>query len=187
MSMISVITGDVVERDDQSLTVAVHGVGFRIFAAPRTIERYELGRPATVRTYLHVREDALELYGFSTAGEQRLFEQLLSVSGVGPKLALGVLSAASVEDLEQAIERGDANVLTRVSGIGTKTAQRIIVDLRGKLADLGQAADSSLASVIDALVRLGYSAREAREAAAATPADAPIEQRVKRALQQLGR
>lgn len=184
--MIASLTGTVTHRDEKSVVLDVHGVGLRVFVLPRTLEKLSLDTTATVLTHLNVREDVLELYGFATAGELRLFERLLSVSGVGPKVALGVLSAASASDLEVAIERGDSKVLTKVSGVGTKTAERIIVDLRGKLSDIETSNDSSLSSVIDALVSLGYTSREAREAAVATPADQPIATRVKSALRQIG-
>lgn len=184
--MIAHLTGRVVSADDRTITLDVHGVGFRLFVVAKTREHFPVGQEATVPTYLHVREDALELYGFGSTGEQRLFEKLLTVSGVGPKMALGVLSAASVSDLELAIERGQAGVLTAVSGVGTKTAERIIVDLRGKL-QRDESGDASLSGVIEALVTLGYSAREAREAAATTDATLPVEGRIKAALQRLGR
>lgn len=185
--MIASLTGTISARDDKSFVIDVHGVGLRVFALTRTLELHPPQTPVTVYTHLNVREDALELYGFATAGELRLFERLLSVSGVGPKVALGVLSAASVTDLEAAIERGEAKVLTKVSGVGTKTAERIIVDLRGKLSDIQTIDDTSLSSVIDALVALGYTNREAREAATATSAGQPVEARVKAALRQIGK
>lgn len=185
--MIAALSGRVTHRDEKTVTLDVHGVGFRLFAIPRTIEQASPGTTVTLLTHLHVREDALELFGFSTAGEQRLFEKLLSVSGVGPKMALSVLSAAPVGDLEQAIERGQSDILTNVSGVGKKTAERIIVDLRGKLDLTAAGDDSTLSTVIDALVQLGYSPKEARAAAAATPATLPASERVKAALQQLGK
>lgn len=180
--MIASLKGRVVAHDERTLVLDVHGVGFRLFVLPRLHELFPLGAEATLTTYLHVREDALELFGFADASEQRLFEKLISVSGVGPRVALGVLSAASVPDLEAAIERGQASILTKVSGVGTKTAERIIVDLKGKLVREEQSTDSAMSTVIDALVNLGYTAKEAREAAAATSSELPIPQRVKQAL-----
>lgn len=184
--MLAALTGRIVAHDDRSVTIDVHGVGFRVFVLPRTNEQLTIGTETTLTTYLHVREDALELYGFAVADEQRLFERLLTVSGVGPRVALGVLSAASVADLEAAIERGQASVLTKVSGVGTKTAERIIVDLKGKLEREDRAiTDASMSSVIDALVSLGYTAKEARDAAAATAPDQTVEQRIKQALKRV--
>ncbi len=183
--MIAHLTGRVVSRDSRTVVVDVHGVGFRLFMVPRELERLTMGDEITISAHLHVREDALELYGFGSIQEQQLFEKLLTVSGVGPKMAMAVLSAASVSDIEQAIERGQAAVLTAVSGVGTKTAERIIVDLRGKL-QRDEAADDALSGVIGALVNLGYSAKEAREAAAASTTGT-VEERIKGALKRLGR
>lgn len=180
--MLASLNGRVTAHDSRSMTIDVHGVGFRVFVLPRTLEQFPVGSEAKVTTHLHVREDALELYGFANIAEQHLFEKLLSVSGVGPRVALGVLSAASVEDLEAAIERGQAGLLTKVSGVGTKTAERIIVDLKGKLTRDESAGDSAMGTVIDALTNLGYTAKEARDAASATSPELPIEQRVKQAL-----
>ncbi len=180
------LRGQVTARDERSLVIDVHDVGFRVFVLPRTLEQFPLGSEISVTTHLHVREDALELYGFVRAEEQRLFEKLLTVSGVGPRVALGVLSAAAVEDIATAIERGQAGLLTKVSGVGTKTAERIIVDLKGKLNRDESSGDSAMGTVIDALVNLGYTAKEARAAATVTSADLPVAQRVKQALKQIG-
>lgn len=185
--MIASLTGRVTGYDDRSLTLDVHGVGFRIFVLSRLEEQFPVGSTATLMTHLHVREDALELYGFAEAGELRLFDKLLTVSGVGPRMALGVLSAASVTDLENAIEQGQSSILTKVSGVGKKTAERIIVDLRGKLAGDEALSDHSLSAVMDALISLGYNQREAREAAAATSAELSMEERIKAALKRMGR
>lgn len=185
--MIASLSGTISARDERSLTLDVHGVGFRLFVSPKTIEQFPVGRTATLNAHLHVREDALELYGFATAQEQRLFEKLLTVSGVGPKVAMAVLAAAGVDDLEAAIERGQASALTKVSGVGTKTAERIIVDLKGKLARDEMVGDSAMGTVIDALINLGYTGKEAREAAAGTAAAASVEERIRQALQRSGK
>ncbi|MBI5467276.1 MAG: Holliday junction branch migration protein RuvA [Candidatus Kerfeldbacteria bacterium] len=185
--MIASLTGTVTARDERSLTLDVHGIGWRLFVGPKTLERFPVGQPATLTTHLHVREDALELYGFGGLAEQRLFEKLITVSGVGPKVAMAVLAAASVEDIEAAIERGQAGVLTKVSGVGTKTAERIIVDLKGKLASTGQNDDTTLSSVIDALQNLGYTSKEARDAATTTEAGQTVEERIRQALKRSGR
>ncbi len=184
--MLASLQGRVTAHDERSMTVDVHGVGFRLFVLPRTLEQFPVGSEASVATHLHVREDALELYGFANSEELRLFEKLLSVSGVGPRVALGVLSAASVADLETAIERGQADILTKVSGVGNKTAQRIIIDLKGKLVLNEAAGDSAMVTVIDALVNLGYTAKEARDAASGTSTELSIAQRVKQALKHVG-
>lgn len=185
--MIASLRGQVTARDERTLTIDVHGIGWQVFVAPKTLERYPVGSHITLTTHLQVREDAMELYGFTSPKEQRLFEKLITVSGVGPKVAMAILAAASVDDLEAAIERGQAEVLTKVSGVGTKTAERIMVDLKGKLASLGQTGDTALSSVIDALVGLGYSPKEAREAAVSTSNAAAVEERIKQALKRSGR
>lgn len=184
--MIAALRGTIIGQDDRSVLLDVHGVTFRIQVVPRETSHWAVGSEQQIQTVLHVREDAMELFGFPTHEERRLFERLVSVSGVGPRLALAVLSAGSVQDLEAAIERGDATLLTKVSGVGTKTAQRIVVDLRGKLS-LAADGDTTLSSVIDALVGLGYSSREAREAAMNTVPEATPEERVRQALRRLGK
>lgn len=184
--MIVSLTGRVAGRDDKSITLDVHGVGFRIFVHTGAFEKIQSDADITLVTHLHIREDAMELYGFLKLAELKLFEKLLTVSGVGPKMALGVLSAAGVEDLQQAIDQGRSSVLTKVSGVGKKTAERIIVDLRGKLEDEPERGDHDLSAVIDALTSLGYSPREAREAAVATPANLRVEERIRTALKRMG-
>ena len=184
--MIVSLTGRITGRDERSVTLDVHGVGFRIFTHTGAIEALQNDENITLLTHMHVREDAMELYGFLKPAELKLFEKLLSVSGVGPKVALSVLSAASVEDLQQAIDQGRSAVLTKVSGVGKKTAERIIVDLRGKLEEEPERGDHDLSAVIDALTSLGYSTREAREAAVATPANLKVEDRIRAALKRMG-
>jgi holliday junction DNA helicase RuvA len=146
-------------------------------------------------TYLHIREDALQLYGFASTDQRHLFETLLSVSGIGPKVALSMLSAAPPDDLRVAIAGGDTARLSRVPGIGKKTAERLVLELKGKLDVKGlpvpaatpaqAAANSELA---DMLVGLGFSASEAAAAIAALPADAPqdLEDRMRLALRFFG-
>lgn len=184
--MLASLRGQVTAQDERSVIVDVQGVGFRVFVLPRTLEQFPVGSDASLMTHLQVREDALELYGFAQVEEKQLFEKLLTVSGVGPRVALGVLSAASVSELEAAIERGQSAILTKVSGVGTKTAERIIVDLKGKLVRDDTGGDSAMSTVIDALINLGYSAKEARTAATKTSVDLPIAQRVKQALKYVG-
>lgn len=185
--MIAQIHGAVLERDERSLIVDTHGLGWRVFVLPRLITTTVAGSEVKLFTHLHVREDAWELYGFDRAAEVRLFTRLLTVSGVGPRVAMNVMAAAPADDLRQAIDRGNATLLTKVSGVGGKTAERIIVELRGKLLATGDSADSDLSAVIDALVNLGYSAREAREAAATAPSTLAVADRIKAALRSLGK
>ena len=184
--MIAFLNGRVAARDERSLTLDVHGVGFRVFVLPKEREAHQIDEQITLLTFLYVRDEMMELYGFSRPTEERMFQQLLSVSGVGPKMALAVMSSADVDDLQEAIDKGEPSVLTGVSGVGTKTAQRIIIDLRGKL-NLNADGDSAVSEIIDALTHLGYSSREAREAAAKTTPSDSAEDRIKAALKYLGR
>ncbi|MBI4276738.1 Holliday junction branch migration protein RuvA [Candidatus Uhrbacteria bacterium] len=162
--MIAALQGLVQTRGKNFLVLDVHGVGYRVFVPPSLLVTTKDGATLTLWTHTHVREEALELYGFAESDALALFEQLLGVSGVGPKTALGVLSIASPREIRQAIASGDASVLTKVSGIGKKTAERIVVELKEKtgLADGGDVGE--VGEAIDALVGLGYSEQQARDA-----------------------
>lgn len=183
--MIARLQGIVTDQEESSVILDVHGVGFRVLVTPATSRQLTIGQEATLVTHLHVREDALDIFGFLLNSERAMFDQLLRVSGVGPKLALSLLGALSVEALQQAIETGNAATLRGVSGVGSKTAERIIVDLRGKL--ITPASDGGNDDVADALVRLGYSTKEAREAARQVATNLSSEERLKAALRQLGK
>ena len=157
------------------------------------------GGAVRLHTHLIVREDDLQLYGFATEHGRRLFEMLLGVSQVGPRAALAVLSVLAPEDLAAAIVAGDAAAISRAPGVGKRTAERIILDLKGKLEEevgapiaVGGGAGATVGAASDPalqwLMALGYSALEARQALAAedTPADAPTDERIRRALQRMG-
>jgi len=168
--MISYLTGKVIVKTDRSIIVDVQGVGYEIFTVPLLLEKTKQGQEISVYTHLYVREDIMELFGFSTLEELNFFKDMIGVSGIGPKSALAVLMLASVADLKKAIVDEDASLLTKVSGIGKKTAERLILELKNKITDLdvtgasSQATGSTDSQTIDALVNLGYSVREAREA-----------------------
>ncbi|MFA5051724.1 MAG: Holliday junction branch migration protein RuvA [Patescibacteria group bacterium] len=191
--MIASISGTVKQKTEKSLIADVGGVGYEMYCLPLTLEKAKVGTPIELLTYLHVREEAMELYGFSSLAEREFFRLLLSVSGIGPKTALAVMSLASISDLKRAIVHDDASMLIKVSGIGTKTAERLVVELKDKLGDeTVEAGQSSGAAfdhqAIDAMTALGYSAREAREAL--RQVDSSVESasdRVKAALKHLGR
>lgn len=169
--MISLIQGKVLSNKNGELTVlTAGGVGYRLLVSPSVAKSTLVGSDATIETYLSVKEDALDLFGFASLAEKELFKNFLSVSGVGPKTALHLLELGSVEEITLAIGRGDVEYLTKVSGIGKKTAERIVVDLKSKVAkgisDAGGAAlpaTDAQSDVIDALVTLGYSVLQARE------------------------
>ncbi len=189
--MISYLQGTIQQKDLKSLIINVGGIGYQVHTIPRVLEKARLGSQIELHTYLYVREDALDLYGFENPEELELFIKLISVSGIGPKSGLGVFSIASVQEIKQAIANGDAQILTRVSGIGTKTAERIIVELRNKIGELksstaGQDLQIGDADAVDALVGLGYSRQQAVEALRQVKGET-VEERLKQALKILGR
>lgn len=189
--MIAQIRGTIAVRRDDAVVIDVNGVGFRVRTPTSTAATLgEVGTEARLFTHLHVREDDLSLYGFATEEELSLFESLLSVSGIGPKAALGVLSAAAPNTVRAAIAQGNLQVLTGIPGIGKKTAQRLVLELKGKL-DLNEAEFGETTpldqEVIAALVNLGYSAAEAQQAARAVPSsEHVVEDRIRAALRYLG-
>jgi Holliday junction DNA helicase RuvA len=191
--MIATLRGRIEARSDDSLIVAVGGIGFRVrVPTPLLAEIGGIGSPIELFTHLHVREDELSLYGFASADELALFELLLTVPGVGPRVALGMLSAGSTDMLRLAIAQGNVEALTQIPGIGKKMAQKLILELKGKIELAGLPPIPELApadaEIIAALTALGYSVAEAQRACAALPADVTtIEDKVRAALQYLGR
>ncbi|MDE3088295.1 MAG: Holliday junction branch migration protein RuvA [Chloroflexota bacterium] len=190
--MIATLHGKIQSRTDDSLIVNVGGVGFRVRVPTGTLANLgAVGSDVMLFTHLHVREDDLSLYGFATDEERRLFETLLTVSGIGPKVAMGVLSSAPADTLRMAIAQGNLEVLTAIPGIGKKTAQRLVLELKGKIdvSGLGEVSELSPLDedVMNALINLGYSAAEAARAARSVPSSAKTaEERVRMALQYLG-
>ncbi len=187
--MIGYIEGTVRAVHDTHCLVLTGGIGYKIFVSKETLARLELGEPAQFWTYLAVREDALDLYGFVSETEKRFFELLLSVSGIGPKSALGILDIAAVETLRSAIAGGNASYLTNVSGIGKKTAEKIVLELKDKLSktDLASALPQGDAEALEAMRSLGYSAHEGREALRQVPAEVEgSSARLREALRILG-
>ena len=184
--------GQLVEKNPPQVIVVSHGVGYEIdvpmstfYHLPRTGEAVEL------LTHMVVREDAHLLYGFLTAGERTAFRQLLKISGVGPKVALSVLSGLSVEDLAAAVASQDAARLTKVPGVGKKTAERLVLELRDRLpvAVTLARSDSSPArsDVVNALLGLGYNEREAQSAVKQLGADLPLTDAIRQALKLLAK
>jgi len=168
-----------------SASAAWCGVGYLVAATPSVLRRAEAGAEVVVETYLHVREDALQLYGFADAAERELFEHLLAVSGVGPKVALAIVSGSPPADLRRAIALEDTARFEAIPGIGKKTAQRVVLELKEKLGTMEEPtpiAGKPHAVARDALVELGWSVTEAEEALAATDPSLPPEERVRQAL-----
>lgn len=185
--MIITLKGKVTVKKAAYAVIEVGGIGHQVFMPTGLLSELKVGEISTVWTHEHLREDARDLYGFRTEKDHSLFERLLDVSGVGPKVALHIMSLGASEDIERHIENGDVAWISRVPGVGKKTAQKIILELKGKLADVegGSAEDEE---VLVALTNLGYSREAAREAVAATATEgARVEDRLRNALRELGR
>ncbi|MDR0276216.1 MAG: Holliday junction branch migration protein RuvA [Burkholderiaceae bacterium] len=193
--MIARLTGLLAEKNPPRIVLDCHGVGYEVWAPMSTF--YNLpaaGEPLTLLTHLVVREDAHTLYGFGGESERAAFRALIKISGIGPRMALAVLSGMSVADLAQAVAAQEAARLTRVPGIGKKTAERLLLELKGKLeagpgALAGAAAplDGAQADIAQALLALGYSEREAAAALKALPASVGVTEGIKLALRALAR
>ena len=184
--MIASLRGKPVARTPEGLVLDVGGVGYLVHATPRALACADGASEVTLPTYLAVREDALQLYGFADAQERELFSHLLTVSGVGPKVALAIVSGSPPAELRRAIALEDTARFEAIPGIGRKTAQRVVLELKEKLAagvDVAPTAGSASTVVArDALVELGYSVSEAEQALAGTDPDLPPEERVRLAL-----
>ncbi len=192
--MIASLRGKVESFSADGAVINVGGIGFQVFMPTSTLSTLgTIDSEVQLYTHLHLREDNVSLYGFSTAAELSLFQSLLGVTGLGPRLALAMLSGMSVEALVTAITTGSTELLTAIPGIGKKAAERIVLELKEKLgagwiatAAPGVARES--ADVLAALTSLGYSASEAARAVAALPSDdgANLEEKIKRALGYFG-
>ncbi|NLX36145.1 MAG: Holliday junction branch migration protein RuvA [Chloroflexi bacterium] len=191
--MIASLSGQVQMREEGALVIAVEGVGYRVHVTASVIDSVpHVGMHIELITELIVRENELALYGFGSAEERDLFRSLLTVSGVGPRTALAVLSTFSPETLRGAVAHDDVAALTRIPGIGRKTAQRLVLDLRDRIGVPTQAWQPTSVSqgdvdVLNALTALGYSQAEAQAALAAIPSDAEtLDARILAALRSLG-
>ena len=164
----------------------VNGVGYLVAASAAALRKADGAGEVVVETYLHVREDALQLYGFADAAERELFTQLLTVNGVGPKVALAIVSGSPVADLRRAIALEDVARFQAIPGIGKKTAERIVLELKGKAAAADAVAASTEFALVEreALIELGYTLLEAEQALATIDPDLPAEERVRLALRQ---
>lgn len=189
--MIGSLRGPVTQIGSDSVLIELGGVGYRVMAGPSLIARLHLGAEAKLWIHHLVREDQQALFGFASPEELAFFELLMTVSGVGPRLALAITSAHQVTKLQLAIVTDDIDLLTSVTGVGRKTAQRVILELKEKIHAAGIAAgggSSSDSDVVAALESLGYTSTEARRAAGAVAGnDGGLDQRIKAALQELAR
>lgn len=196
--MIASLRGTLQAAGTDYAIVETGGVGFHVWAPRTVLQRLgNIGDPVMLHTYLHVREDALVLYGFTSVEERRFFETLIGVTGVGPRMALGLLSAAPIDQIHLAIATENMALLAQVPGIGKKTAARLILELKGKLdlkemtpagTTVAPATASVNAELQEILTSLGYSALEAQSAVSSLPADAPadLEERLRLALRYFG-
>ena len=192
--MIGRIAGTLIEKNPPQLLVDCQGVGYEVDVPMSTFYNLpSLGEKVVLLTHLAIREDAHVLFGFGTAEERSTFKQLIKISGVGARTALSILSGMSVADLAQAITLQEAGRLTRVPGIGKKTAERLLLELKGKLgADLGTAsaalaAGDHSADILNALQALGYSDKEALLAMKSVPAGSGVSDGIKLALKALSK
>jgi len=190
--MIALLTGTIAEKIADIVVIDVRGVGYGVLV---TTEDYGLlapGSSAKLYVYEHIRENSHDLFGFTKLDTKQLFEQLLNVNGVGPKMALSVLSIGTAGEVRQAIASGDTKTIQRANGVGKRVAERIVVDLKDKvglegvdLATTGMLQSDTLIrrdEAAEALISLGYSPQDAAAALAEVPADLPVEDRIKRAL-----
>ena len=195
--MIGSLRGVVVDRlpapgAHGEVLVEVGGVGYRVTVGPATLAGAEMGQPLFLHVHTHVREDALVLYGFASREERGCFEALIGAHGVGPALALAVLTALSPVPLRRAVASGDVEALTAVPGVGRKTAARLLIELKSRLhlpdgdvAAVPVGEDAALAQVRAALAGLGYGPDEVRQAVAEVDADTSVEEQVRCALRWL--
>ncbi len=190
--MISHLRGTVIDKDIRHCIVEVGGVGYKVSVTEDTLRTLKQGEPVALFTHLAVREDAQDLYGFLDKESRGLFELLIGISGIGPKTALGVINVASTQTLRRAVSAGDLAYLTKVSGIGRKLAEKIILELREKITMFGTDSEASgdlagEADVLEALKSLGYSERDSREALKALAGEQlSTGNKVKKALKLLG-
>jgi holliday junction DNA helicase RuvA len=189
--MISHLQGIALHKDERSAVLSIHGVGYKVYATIETLAALEINKEYSLWTHLAVREDALDLYGFFSKDELQFFELLIGISGIGPKTALSILNIASIPTLKKAVLSSDPSYLTKVSGIGKRNAEKIVIELKNKLTATeteeteawGDHGDS-----IDALKALGYSERDAREALTKVPRDIEdTSEKIRQALKILGK
>lgn len=191
--MISYLAGKIINKNNNKITVlTTAGVGYELNLPPFLFLELKNEQEISMHVYLAVRENALELYGFQNLEQKDLFMKLLDVNGIGPKSALHLLSLGTVEEISSAIARGDVAYLTKVSGVGKRTAERIVVELKSKMGERvmgnGEQDSGQLGEVVDALVSLGYSKEEARETVKTLDAvDKTSEELLKQAFKLLSR
>jgi Holliday junction DNA helicase RuvA len=181
--MIAYLRGQIVRQDDKYIVLNVNGVGYKVFC--NTLHPNFLNQ-GDLEFFIHtvVREDTLELFGFFEQTSLKLFEKLINISGIGPRSALGIVNVGTIESLTEAINKGDLGYLTAVSGIGKKTAEKIILELRGQVSDISFTDSNN--EVVQALRAMGYSERDAQVAAKNVTGNT-TQEKIKSALKQAGK
>lgn len=192
--MIGRLQGKLVEKAPPQILIDVNGVGYEVDVPMSTFCNLPAeGQSVTLLTHMVVREDAQLLYGFATASERQAFRALIRISGIGPRIALAVLSGMSSNDLADAVEQGNTGLLTRVPGIGKKTAERLVLELKGKLngsafaSTTGPTTSAVQNDIVSALIALGYSEREAQSAVRQLPPDVTVNDGIRLTLKALAR
>lgn len=191
--MIAYLEGEIIHLTDKFIIINTGNVGYKVSVTPQTISLYTLGKKTSLFIYTAVRENSIDLYGFNNINELSFFELLLDVSGIGPKGALGIIALAPIETIKRAIATGDVGYLNKVSGIGKKTAEKIIIELRDKLKDYKNDTDTpgtlrDESDILEALKSLGYSQNEARDSLHEVPSTViGTNARIKEALKILGK
>ena len=189
--MIALLIGTIALRNDPYLIINVHGVGYKVLATSEVLAKAVLGQEITVHTYTHVREDMLDLYGFSKPADLWLFELLISVSGVGPKTAVGVFSQGTGSEIVNAIATSNVDFFTAVPRLGKKNAQKLIIELKSKVGsteDLDLSGDGEKNNeIIEALKAFGFTSKEAGEAIRSLSGTGTTEEKIKMALKYLGK
>lgn len=189
--MIAKIKGAIEYIKDSYVVMDVNNIGYKVFATPYVLGKIAGRGEASFFIHTYVREDILALYGFLTLEELEMFELLISISGIGPKAAMGILTIADAKTIRTAILNDDPSVLTKVSGVGKKTAERVILELKNKISGLSDLEKNEImadSDALEALTSMGYSVSESREALKLVPADIKdVGERVKLALKNLGR
>lgn len=183
--MISYLKGSVISKDQKALVVNVNNVGYEVFLKNKDLASAQINDFVELSVFSYIKEDAFDLYGFKDREELGFFKQLLLVSGVGPKTALNIMSLADVQDLKRAITSGNPSFLQQVSGIGKKTAERLVVELKEKFINeisIDGVFNNSDQQVVAALVSLGYKEREALEMSRDLPIDGDLSEKIKLAL-----
>lgn len=188
--MIGFLEGVVLVKDSPHILIKTSGVGYKILVSSEIFSKVKVGEKLELFIYTHVKEDALELFGFLDQSSLKLFEKLISISGIGPKTAMGVFSLGTTSEIISAILTNNVSFFSGVPRLGTKNAQKIIIELKGKLGGVGEldlGGDAEFKEVLDALKQFGFSSKESSDAIRSIKSDGSSEEKIKLALKYLGK